>query len=129
VLNVQSIKGLSLCNKQWLQWFISLVFSCAFLEKDFLVKTLMSVIMNFGHHIVNDKLIFNLFEFSLRCFQHNKLYFAITTWVCEYHKNKNHHRFLLWLLYRSDEYYDHHHHDLLRIVIVIATIIWIIIKY
>jgi hypothetical protein len=65
-INVQTIKILSLCNKQWLQWFISLVFSCAFLEKDFLVKTLMPVIMNFGHHFVNDTLIFSLFEFSLR---------------------------------------------------------------
>jgi hypothetical protein len=35
-------------------------------ENDFLVKTHMSVIMNFGHHIVNDKLIFNLIEFPLR---------------------------------------------------------------
>jgi hypothetical protein len=35
-------------------------------ENDFLVKTHMSAIMNFGHHIVNDKLIFNLIEFSLR---------------------------------------------------------------
>jgi hypothetical protein len=42
------------------------MFSYSFLEKDFLVKTLMSVIMNFGYHIVNDKLIFSLFEFSLR---------------------------------------------------------------
>jgi hypothetical protein len=23
-------------------------------------------------------------------FRHNKFYFAITTWVCEYHRNKNH---------------------------------------
>jgi hypothetical protein len=30
------------------------MFSCAFLEKDFLVKTLIFVIMDFGHHIVND---------------------------------------------------------------------------
>jgi hypothetical protein len=43
-----------------------LCFSCVFLEKDFLVKTLMSVIMNFGHHIVNDKLVFSLIEFPLR---------------------------------------------------------------
>jgi hypothetical protein len=43
-----------------------LCFSCAFLEKDFLVKTLMSVIMNFVHHIVNDKLVFSLIEFPLR---------------------------------------------------------------
>jgi hypothetical protein len=110
-----------------------LCFLCAFLEKDFLVKTLMSVIMNFGHHIVNDKLVFNLIEFSLRLLI---LFFNIMSLsLLSLHEHVNTIRiriiivFLLWLLYHFDEYCAHHHHGLLRIAIVIATIICIIIKY
>jgi hypothetical protein len=66
-------------------YVISNVFSDSFILyfmcipfEEFLSST-HAVIMNFGHHIVNDKLIFSLFEFPLRCFQHNELIFAITT--------------------------------------------------
>jgi hypothetical protein len=50
-------------------------------------------------------------------------YFDITTWACEYHMNKNHHRILLWLLICFDGYYARHHQDPLRIAILISTII------
>jgi hypothetical protein len=66
VLNVQAISKLSLCNKQWFQWFISLMFSCAFLEKNFLVTTLMFVIINLVITLWVKKLIFSLIEFPLR---------------------------------------------------------------
>jgi hypothetical protein len=40
--------------------------------------------------------MFGLIKFIIEIvgiiFQHNKFYFAITMWVCEYYKNKNHHR-------------------------------------
>jgi hypothetical protein len=56
-------------------------------------------------------------------FLHNEFYFVVTKGVCEYCKNKNHHRICCDDLLHFYEHYACHHHDPLRIAIVIATII------